>query len=50
MTGHERAKVAVLHNKAFASDLTKINAAKGALRQTYYTRAPLIIERFARRV
>jgi hypothetical protein len=32
LTGHGRAKVAVLHNKAFPFDLTKINAAKGAVR------------------
>jgi CBS domain-containing protein len=33
LTGHERVKVAVTHNKAFPSALTKINAAKGALRK-----------------
>jgi hypothetical protein len=40
----------VLHNKAFLSDLTKIKAAKGALRELITTRAPPIIERFAKRV
>jgi hypothetical protein len=49
-TGHERVKVAVTHNKAFPSALTKIKAAKGALHELITTRAPPIIERFARRV
>jgi CBS domain-containing protein len=50
LTGHERVKVAVTHNKAFPSALTKIKAAEGALRELITTRAPPIIERFARRV
>src|SRR6516225_11017915 len=38
LTGHEWAEVAVLHNKAFPSHLTKIKAAKGALREFITTR------------
>ena len=38
LTGHERAKLAVLHNKVFPSDLTKIKAGKGALREFITTR------------
>jgi len=38
LTGHERAKLAVLHNKAFPSDLTKIKAGKGALGEFIATR------------
>ena len=36
LTGHERAKLAVLHNKAFPSALTKIKAGKGALRECIF--------------
>ena len=50
LAGHEWVKVAVTHNKAFPSALTKIKAAKGALRELITTRAPPIIEWFARRV
>jgi hypothetical protein len=50
LIGHERVKVAVTHNKAFPSALTKIKAAKGALCELITTRAPPIVERFARRV
>ena len=50
LAGHERVKVAVTHNKAFPSALTKIKAAKGSLREFITTRRPPITERFARRV